>query len=160
MVLACRDQGILPAIIFCAARRECEALARHLVQHMQVQLLSAQEAEDVEQAFADMWRTCSGHAYAYVVCMQCMCSACAVVQLCSACAVHALCTCSECALHVHRICTAYAQRGQVFESAVRTLSEEDRALPQVCALLPLLKGGVGLHHSGLLPLLREVLELL
>ena len=28
------------------------------------------------------------------------------------------------------------------------------------ALLPLLRGGVGLHHSGLLPLLREVVELL
>ena len=41
---------------------------------------------------------------------------------------------------MHHICTAYAQRGQVFESAVHTLSEEDQALPQVRALLPLLRG--------------------
>ena len=94
VILACRDQGMLPAIVFCSARRECEALAKHLVQQ---KLLGEQEADDVEQ---------------------------------------------------------------VFESAVRTLSEEDQALPQVRALLPLLRGGVGLHHSGLLPLLREVVELL
>ena len=47
VVLACRDQDMLPAIVFCSARRECEALARHLEQQ---KLLGEQEADDVEQA--------------------------------------------------------------------------------------------------------------
>ena len=47
VVLACRDQDMLPAIVFCSARRECEALARYLEQQ---KLLGEQEADDVEQA--------------------------------------------------------------------------------------------------------------
>ena len=31
---------------------------------------------------------------------------------------------------------------------------------QVGALLPMLKRGVGVHHSGLLPILKEVIEIL
>lgn len=48
----------------------------------------------------------------------------------------------------------------VFESAVSTLSKEDRELPQITHLLPLLKRGIGIHHSGLLPLLKEIIEIL
>ena len=33
-------------------------------------------------------------------------------------------------------------------------------LLQVGALLPMLKRGVGVHHSGLLPILKEVIEIL
>jgi hypothetical protein len=40
------------------------------------------------------------------------------------------------------------------------LSEEDQRLPQIGALLPMLKRGIGVHHSGLLPILKEVVELL
>tara|TARA_B110000444_G_scaffold160469_1_gene150011 strand:+ start:148 stop:273 length:126 start_codon:yes stop_codon:yes gene_type:complete len=31
-------------------------------------------------------------------------------------------------------------------------------MPQVAQLLPLLRCGVGVHHSGLLPVLRELVE--
>ena len=48
----------------------------------------------------------------------------------------------------------------VFENAVATLSDDDRKLPQVLSLLPLLQRGVAVHHSGMLPLLRELVEIL
>ena len=50
--------------------------------------------------------------------------------------------------------------GQVFENALESLSDDDRALPQVLTILPLLKRGIGIHHGGLLPILKEVLEIL
>ena len=49
---------------------------------------------------------------------------------------------------------------QVFDSAVASLSDEDRQLPQIQHILPLLKRGIGIHHSGLLPVLKEVIEIL
>lgn len=49
---------------------------------------------------------------------------------------------------------------EVFNNAMESLSEDDRKLPAVEHLLPLLKRGVGIHHSGLLPILKEVVELL
>ncbi|KAJ5172430.1 rRNA-processing arch domain-containing protein [Penicillium capsulatum] len=49
---------------------------------------------------------------------------------------------------------------KVFESAIEMLSPEDRALPQIANLLPLLRRGVGVHHSGLLPILKETIEIL
>lgn len=48
----------------------------------------------------------------------------------------------------------------VFENAISGLSEDDRALPQIEHILPLLKRGIGIHHGGLLPLLKEVIEIL
>ena len=33
-------------------------------------------------------------------------------------------------------------------------------LPQIVQMLPMLKRGIGVHHSGLLPLLKEVVEIL
>jgi ATP-dependent RNA helicase DOB1 len=36
------------------------------------------------------------------------------------------------------------------------LSKEDRTLPQVENVLPLLKRGIGIHHGGLLPILKAV----
>jgi superfamily II RNA helicase len=48
----------------------------------------------------------------------------------------------------------------VVAGALASLSEQDRALPQAQALLPLLRRGVGVHHSGLLPVLKEAVELL
>ncbi len=48
----------------------------------------------------------------------------------------------------------------VFWNAVDILSEEDRRLPHILAILPMLKRGVGVHHSGLLPILKEVIEIL
>lgn len=48
----------------------------------------------------------------------------------------------------------------VFENAISTLSEEDRTLPQLIHILPLLEKGIGVHHSGLLPILKETIEIL
>lgn len=50
--------------------------------------------------------------------------------------------------------------GKVFENAISSLSEEDRGLPQIQHILPLLRRGIGIHHSGLLPILKEVIEIL
>ncbi|KAJ5112268.1 rRNA-processing arch domain-containing protein [Penicillium argentinense] len=49
---------------------------------------------------------------------------------------------------------------KVFNSAIEMLSKEDRELPQIENLLPLLRRGVGVHHSGLLPILKETIEIL
>ncbi|XP_068654924.1 DExH-box ATP-dependent RNA helicase DExH9 [Aristolochia californica] len=49
---------------------------------------------------------------------------------------------------------------KIFWSALDLLSEDDKKLPQVSNMLPLLKRGIGVHHSGLLPILKEVIEIL
>ncbi|KAI2473494.1 antiviral helicase [Annulohypoxylon bovei var. microspora] len=49
---------------------------------------------------------------------------------------------------------------KVFSSAIESLSEEDRELPQIQNILPLLEKGIGVHHSGLLPILKETIEIL
>jgi ATP-dependent RNA helicase DOB1 len=49
---------------------------------------------------------------------------------------------------------------QVYHNAIESLGEDDRKLPQVEALLPLLKKGIGIHHGGLLPILKEIVEIL
>lgn len=49
---------------------------------------------------------------------------------------------------------------KVFENAIDVLPEADRELPQIRNILPLLRRGIGIHHSGLLPILKEVIELL
>ena len=48
----------------------------------------------------------------------------------------------------------------IFTNAIDNLSADDRHLPQISHLLPLLKRGVGIHHGGLLPILKEVIEIL
>ncbi|WAR23229.1 MTREX-like protein [Mya arenaria] len=49
---------------------------------------------------------------------------------------------------------------EVFNNAIDALSDEDKKLPQVEHVLPLLKKGIGIHHGGLLPLLKETIEIL
>lgn len=49
---------------------------------------------------------------------------------------------------------------QVFDNALATLSEDDRELPQIQSLLPFLLRGIGIHHGGLLNVLREITEIL
>ncbi|XP_069684431.1 exosome RNA helicase MTR4 isoform X2 [Periplaneta americana] len=49
---------------------------------------------------------------------------------------------------------------EVFRNAMDVLSEEDRQLPQVENVLPLLRRGIGIHHGGLLPILKETIEIL
>ncbi|PSS02926.1 DExH-box ATP-dependent RNA helicase [Actinidia chinensis var. chinensis] len=48
----------------------------------------------------------------------------------------------------------------IFWSAMDMLSDDDKKLPQVSNMLPILKRGIGVHHSGLLPILKEVIEIL
>jgi hypothetical protein len=40
------------------------------------------------------------------------------------------------------------------------LNEDDRRLPQIQHVLPKLRRGIGVHHSGLLPIVKEVIEIL
>ncbi|VDL92236.1 unnamed protein product [Schistocephalus solidus] len=49
---------------------------------------------------------------------------------------------------------------EVFKNAISGLSPEDRSLPQVESVLPLLVKGIGIHHGGLLPILKETIEIL
>ena len=49
---------------------------------------------------------------------------------------------------------------KVFSSAIDSLSDQDKELPQISNLLPLLERGIGIHHSGLLPILKETIEIL
>jgi ATP-dependent RNA helicase DOB1 len=49
---------------------------------------------------------------------------------------------------------------QVFNNAISILADEDQKLPQVTSVLPLLKKGIGIHHSGMLPVLKETIEIL
>ncbi|KAI5294433.1 ATP-dependent RNA helicase mtr4 [Ascosphaera acerosa] len=49
---------------------------------------------------------------------------------------------------------------KVFNSAIEMLSDEDKKLPQIEHILPLLRRGIGVHHSGLLPILKETIEIL
>ncbi|KAF9447607.1 antiviral helicase [Macrolepiota fuliginosa MF-IS2] len=48
----------------------------------------------------------------------------------------------------------------IFNNAIANLAEADRDLPQIANLLPLLRRGTGVHHGGLLPILKEVIEIL
>lgn len=50
--------------------------------------------------------------------------------------------------------------GTIFNNAIEALGEEDRNLPQIEHILPLLRRGIGIHHGGLLPILKEVIEIL
>eukprot|EP00041_Stephanoeca_diplocostata_P002800 m.29742 g.29742 ORF g.29742 m.29742 type:complete len:1321 (-) comp13774_c0_seq2:1735-5697(-) len=50
---------------------------------------------------------------------------------------------------------------QVFlDASVSRLSGSDRELPQVLRMKEMLKRGVGVHHGGLLPLIKEMVEML
>ncbi|KAJ2719757.1 Antiviral helicase ski2 [Coemansia sp. Benny D115] len=46
------------------------------------------------------------------------------------------------------------------ERCLKRLKPEDRSLPQVMEMRALLKRGIGVHHSGLLPIIKEIVELL
>ena len=52
-----------------------------------------------------------------------------------------------------------AQIESIVEGAFLRLKEEDRQLPQLNQVRELLSVGVGLHHAGLLPLVKEIVEI-
>lgn len=59
--------------------------------------------------------------------------------------------------------TTSSERGSIhsfFTKSVARLKPCDRELPQIVRMLFLLKKGVGVHHSGILPILKEIVELL
>ena len=47
-----------------------------------------------------------------------------------------------------------------YTKCIANLRKEDRGLSQVQEVLNLLVTGVGVHHAGLLPLLKEIIEML
>ncbi|KAK6049846.1 DEAD/DEAH box helicase [Cooperia oncophora] len=49
---------------------------------------------------------------------------------------------------------------EIYSSAIDLLGDEDKKLPQIGQILPLLLRGIGVHHSGLLPILKETVEIL
>ena len=58
--------------------------------------------------------------------------------------------------------TTAAEKSQIhliLESAFKRLRIEDRTLPQLIKIRELLNVGVGLHHAGLLPIVKEVVEM-
>ncbi|KAM6184482.1 LOW QUALITY PROTEIN: superkiller complex protein 2, partial [Sarcoramphus papa] len=56
-----------------------------------------------------------------------------------------------------------AEKGRIrlfFQRCVARLRGSDRRLPQVLHMAELLQRGIGVHHGGVLPLLKEVVEML
>lgn len=49
---------------------------------------------------------------------------------------------------------------KIYNNAMSSLAEEDQSMPSIQHMLPLLKRGIGIHHGGLLPIVKEVIELL
>jgi len=47
-----------------------------------------------------------------------------------------------------------------FDQCISRLKGSDRKLPQVIQIRELLRRGIGIHHSGILPILKEVVEML
>lgn len=47
-----------------------------------------------------------------------------------------------------------------FKNSIKVLKPPDRELPQVRNLKALLERGIGIHHSGVLPILKEIVEML
>lgn len=49
---------------------------------------------------------------------------------------------------------------EVFDSALAGLKPADRDLRIVQGIRGLLRAGIAMHHSGLLPILKEIIEIL
>ena len=46
------------------------------------------------------------------------------------------------------------------KKALQRLEEGDRTLPQIVSLSNLLDRGIGFHHAGMVPILKEMVEIL
>ncbi|KAI5480335.1 antiviral helicase SKI2 [Pseudohyphozyma bogoriensis] len=60
------------------------------------------------------------------------------------------------------LCTA-AEKSEVhvaFEKSLTRLKGSDKSLPQITSMRSLLSRGIGVHHGGLLPIVKEIVELL
>ena len=49
---------------------------------------------------------------------------------------------------------------EIYICAMLTLSEEDQNIPQLKNMLNILKLGIGIHHGGMFPIIRECVELI
>ena len=49
---------------------------------------------------------------------------------------------------------------EIYLKAISKLSEDDQKMPNIQNFLPLLQRGIGVHHGGMLPILKELVELL
>lgn len=47
-----------------------------------------------------------------------------------------------------------------FNISIKGLKPPDREIPQIMRMSEILQRGVGVHHSGILPILKEVVEML
>lgn len=47
-----------------------------------------------------------------------------------------------------------------FDKCMSLLSKKDQAIPQISTIKELLKRGIGIHHAGLLPIIKETIEIL
>ncbi|XP_055750670.1 SKI2 subunit of superkiller complex protein-like isoform X1 [Salvelinus fontinalis] len=59
--------------------------------------------------------------------------------------------------------TSSAEKSEIhsfFQKSLRRLRGGDRQLPQILLIRDLLKRGIGVHHSGILPIMKEVIEML
>jgi antiviral helicase SKI2 len=59
--------------------------------------------------------------------------------------------------------TVAAEKSEIHIFCERCLSRlkgSDKALPQVLRVREMLKRGIGVHHAGLLPIVKEVVEML
>lgn len=48
----------------------------------------------------------------------------------------------------------------IYDSAIDVLNEDDRKLPEVVNIIKRIERGIGVHHSGMLPILKELTEIL
>lgn len=59
--------------------------------------------------------------------------------------------------------TTKAEKAEIeafVNNSIRRLSPGDRQIPQILRIKELLKRGIGVHHAGLLPIIKEVVEML
>ena len=48
----------------------------------------------------------------------------------------------------------------LYQNAMSSLSTDDRELPQIKQMVPILKKGIGIHHGGFLPIVKEIIEIM
>ncbi|CAG9764055.1 unnamed protein product [Ceutorhynchus assimilis] len=53
-----------------------------------------------------------------------------------------------------------SQIEQFFKKCIRSLKEPDREIPQIVKMKDILSRGIGVHHSGVLPIVKEIVEML
>ena len=72
--------------------------------------------------------------------------------------------CEEIADNLRSLDLNTAAEGNLVQSfAIQTiarLSPKDQCLPQVTKTVEMVKRGIGVHHGGLLPILKEMVEIL